>query len=89
MLELSEREKIQLVHDVIEKVAPEKLLEEFNLDTSIINDLALDSIEIMDVLIELQEHVSKKRHTTKIDTNVDSLLSYLFAKSDDLSVKSL
>lgn len=88
MVKLSENEKIQLIYNTIEKVSPEKLLDKLDLKTSIINDLALDSIEIMDVLIEIQDQVSKKYHVND-NTNIDRLISYLFSESNDLSVSSL
>ena len=88
MAKLSENEKIQLIYNAIKKVTPEKLLNEFNVGTSIINDLALDSIEIMDLLIEIQDQVNEKYHIND-NANVDRLLSYLFSENDDLSVGSL
>lgn len=81
-------DKVNIIYEKIKKIAPEKISGNITLDTSITNEIALDSIEIMDLLISIQEEV-KKRSMNGSDINVDRLLSYLFAENDDLTVKSL
>lgn len=84
----TEKEKIDIICEEIKKIAPEKVTGELTLETSITNEIALDSIEIMDLLIGIQEEV-KKRGTNQGEINYDNMLSYLFAENDDLTIKSI
>ena len=85
---LTQCEKIKIIEDGIRKVAEEKMIGQLDLKTSITNDLRLDSIEIMDLLIEVRSVVSSIYKKTETE-NMDSLLEFLFAESDDLLVESL
>ena len=57
------------------------------METSITNDLVLDSIEIMDLLIKIREEMQSAEEQEAID--IDRLLIYLFAESEDVLVKSI
>jgi hypothetical protein len=81
-------DKVNIIYEEIKKIAPEKISGIITLETSITNEIALDSIEIMDLLISIQEEV-KKRSMDDSDVNIDRLLSYLLSENDDLTVKSL
>lgn len=81
-------DKVHIIYEGIKKIAPEKISGYITIETSITNEIALDSIEIMDLLILIQEEV-KKRNINDNDVNIDNLLSYLFSQSDNLTVKSL
>lgn len=67
---------------------PEKITGKLTLETSLTNEIALDSIEIMDLLIGIQEEV-KKQSINQKEVNFDELLAYLFAENDDLTIRSL
>lgn len=50
MKKYTSEEKLKIITDCLLEVAPEKMIDELTIQTSITNDLVLDSIEIMDLL---------------------------------------
>lgn len=84
---LTKGEKIKIIEEGIRKVAPEKMICEINDKTSITNDLCLDSIQIMDLLIEIKSIVNSR--CEKEEDNMDKLLGFLFEENDDLLTESL
>ena len=76
-----------MASDFLLEVAPDKVIDEITMETSITNDLVLDSIEIMDLLIKIREEMQSAEEQEAID--IDRLLIYLFAESEDVLVKSI
>lgn len=88
MSKLTMSEKLSLISEKIRIISPEKVSGEITLETSLTNEISLDSIEIMDLLISIQEEM-KKQDVNRNESNIDKLLSYLFTENDDLTVQSL
>lgn len=80
-------EKLKIVQESLMNVAPDKVIDEITMETSITNDLVLDSIEIMDLLIKIREIIQNENERESVD--IDRLLIYLFAESEDVLVKSI
>lgn len=88
-LRLTTEEKIKIIYKSLEEVASEKILDKIDLHTSITDDLALDSIEIMDLLLQIREDVAKYDERPEEDVDIDRLLLYLFSGNEDITVESL
>ena len=87
MKKYTSEEKLKIVQKCLLEVAPDKVIDEITMETSITNDLVLDSIEIMDLLIKIREEMQSAEEQEAID--IDRLLIYLFAESEDVLVKSI
>lgn len=87
MKKYSLEEKLKIVQESLLEVAPDKVIDEITMETSITNDLVLDSIEIMDLLIRIREEMQSENEQEEVD--IDRLLIYLFAESEDVLVKSI
>lgn len=87
MKKYTSEEKLKIVQKSLLEVAPDKVIDEITMETSITNDLVLDSIEIMDLLIKIREEMQSAEEQEAID--IDRLLIYLFAESEDVLVKSI
>ena len=57
MKKYTSEEKLKIVQKSLLEVAPDKVIDEITMETSITNDLVLDSIEIMDLLIKIREEM--------------------------------
>lgn len=86
MNKYSAEEKLEIVKCSLLEVAPDKVIDEITMETSITNDLVLDSIEIMDLLIKIREKIQTEQ---EIAVDIDRLLIYLFADSENVFVKSI
>lgn len=86
MNKYSAEEKLEIVKSSLLEVAPDKVIDEITMETSITNDLVLDSIEIMDLLIKIREKIQTEQ---EIAVDIDRLLIYLFADSENVFVKSI
>ena len=87
MKKYTSEEKLKIVQKSLLEVAPDQVIDEITMETSITNDLVLDSIEIMDLLIKIREEMQSAEEQEAID--IDRLLIYLFAESEDVLVKSI
>lgn len=85
MKKYTSEEKLKIITDCLLEVAPEKMIDELTIQTSITNDLVLDSIEIMDLLIKIRETMKNSNQDEQVD--IDRLLVYLFANTEDVLVK--
>ena len=83
MKKYTSEEKLKIITDCLLEVAPEKMIDELTIQTSITNDLVLDSIEIMDLLIKIRETMKNSNQ------DIDRLLVYLFANTEDVLVKAI
>ena len=87
MKKYTSEEKLKIITDCLLEVAPEKMIDELTIQTSITNDLVLDSIEIMDLLIKIPETMKNSNQDEQVD--IDRLLVYLFANTEDVLVKAI
>lgn len=53
-------ETLKLVNSILKETVPVKVTEDVTLDTAINGELALDSVELMDVLLNVRDEISKK-----------------------------
>ncbi|WP_010247210.1 MULTISPECIES: phosphopantetheine-binding protein [Peptoniphilaceae] len=83
-------EKLNIIRECLLEVSPNKQVDEISVETSITNDLGLDSIEMMDLLLKIREKLIKGDEDI-IEKNIDieKLLLFLFADTDDIYVKSI
>lgn len=88
-IQLTTEQKMQIIYKSLEEVASDKLLGEIDLQTSITEDLSLDSIEIMDLLLQIRDNATKNDEAPEEDVDMDRLLLYLFSGNEDITVKSL
>lgn len=85
----SEEDKLRIINESITDVVPDKMIHSVNFETSITEDLALDSIEIMDVLLKLREKFTMDDKMIE-GIDIDRLLNYLFKTGyGDITVRSL
>lgn len=87
MKKYTSEKKLQIIKESLFEIVPEKMIDEVTMETSITNDLILDSIEIMDLLIKIREAMQMDNQNEQID--IDRLLIYLFADTEDVLVKSI
>lgn len=86
----SKTEKLDMVITSLKDVVNYKITGNITFETSITEELALDSIEIIDVLLKIREKVRDDKLNTNEEVNIDELLSYLFDHGDgDITVLSL
>lgn len=80
-------ETLKLVNSILKETVPAKVTEDVTLDTAINGELALDSVELMDVLLNVRDEISKKNE----DVDVDKLLGFLFkaGEGDAITVEAL
>lgn len=80
-------ETLKLVNSILKETVPVKVTEDVTLDTAINGELALDSVELMDVLLNVRDEISKKNE----DVDVDKLLGFLFkaGEGDAITVEAL
>lgn len=90
MKKYNNTEKLNIIRECLKKVSPNKQIDEISLKTSITNDLGLDSIEIMDLLLKIREKlVSEDENIIKKNIDIEKLLVFLFADTDDIYMKSI
>lgn len=80
-------ETLKLVNSILKEIVPSKVTEDVTLDTAINGELALDSVELMDVLLNIRDEISRKKE----DVDVDKLLEFLFkaGEGDAITVEAL
>jgi len=82
--------KLSIINASLKDVVPYKMVGDATLETSITEELALDSIEIIDLLLKIREKLTSAEGNIKEDINIDQLLSYLFNTGDgEITVQSL
>lgn len=54
-------EKLSIINVSLKDVVPDKMVGDVTFETSITEDLALDSIEIMDVLLKIRENLQVRK----------------------------
>lgn len=90
MIKSSKVKKLEIINKCLKEVVPNKVTEDVNEETSITLDLALDSIEIMDLLLKIREKVLIHGNEEDAEVDIDRLLGYLFNSADgDVKVQSL
>jgi hypothetical protein len=83
-------EKLSIINVSLKDVVPAKMVGDVTFETSITEDLALDSIEIMDVLLKIREKLTSTESDVEEDIDIDKFLIYLFNAGDrGITVQSL
>lgn len=90
-MEITCVETLSLVNEILKEVVPAKVAEEVTLDTSLNEDLAINSIETMDILIKMREKLSQAHHMNEEDFDTDKVFGFLSqcGNGDSITVRSL
>lgn len=80
--------KLNIIIEKIKQVAPHKVIESITLDTSLTEEIALDSIELMDLLLLVKEDLIEKERTDD-GIDIERMILYLFAGDNDITVSTL
>lgn len=89
-MELNSMETLRMVNEILKEVVPTKVVEAVTLDTSLNEELAIDSIEMMDVLIKIRETLTEKLHIEG-EFNTDRIFEFLLKcqNGESITVRSL
>lgn len=88
MKSYTNEEIFNIIEQILKEVAPLKVNGELNMDTSITDDFAFDSIDIMDTLIKLREKFMSDNEKC-LNYDVDKLISSMFDGENELTMKNL
>ncbi|WP_315067812.1 hypothetical protein [uncultured Clostridium sp.] len=80
-------EILSMLNEIFKEVVPEKVTKDITLETLITEDLALDSVEIMDILLKIRQKLTSDGSTI----DMDKLLNFLVIAGEGqaISVQSL
>ncbi|AYZ74227.1 hypothetical protein EGX98_09420 [Fusobacterium necrophorum] len=83
-------EKLNIIRECLMEISPNKQIDKISIETSITNDLGLNSIEIMDLLLKIREKLmSNDENIIEKNIDIEKLLVFLFADTDDIYMKSI
>ncbi|UCH94142.1 MAG: hypothetical protein JSV88_28265 [Candidatus Aminicenantes bacterium] len=72
---LSEEEVFLQLKEILYEVAPLKIVEEITYQTSLVEDFAFDSIDIMGTLLKIQERFLKDSSMFEVDAFINETFS--------------
>lgn len=89
-MEVNSMETLSMVNEILKEVVPTKVVETVTLDTSLNEELAIDSIEMMDVLIKIRETLTEKLQIEE-EFDTDKIFEFLLMcqNGESITVQSL
>ncbi len=72
---LSKTEIFEEMKVILHEVAESKIVDEITMDTSLVEDFAFDSIDIMGTLLKIQERFFRGNATMEVETFLDDSFS--------------
>ena len=73
--QLSKTEIFEGMKEILHEVAESKIVDEITMDTSLVEDFAFDSIDIMGTLLKIQERFFKGNATMELEKFLDDSFS--------------